>query len=269
VRAAAKPGWDPAQYLRYADERSRPFFDLLARVPTTSPSLVIDLGCGPGTLTRTVTKRWPAADVVGVDSSEDMIIRAESEGALNRLSFVCADLRSWLPERAPDVVVANAVLQWIPGHLGRIGEIAGWLAPGGTFAFQVPANFDSPSHVVIRELRQSAQWRDRVGADADREASVEPPEAYLDALAVAGLEPDVWQTTYLHRLSGSDPVLEWVKGTALRPVLTALDGDDVAVDAFLAECAEGLRAAYPPRADGTTVFPFRRTFAVGTARAAA
>ncbi|HVT65919.1 MAG TPA: methyltransferase domain-containing protein [Mycobacteriales bacterium] len=269
-----EPGWDPVQYLRYADERSRPFFDLLARVPVAAPSLVIDLGCGPGTLTRTVTERWPGADVIGVDSSQEMITRAESETALNRLSYVCADLRSWLPgapsaQRAPDVVVANAVLQWIPGHLDLIGEIAGWLAPGGSFAFQVPANFDSPSHVVIRELRQSAQWRDRLAADADREAAVEPPAAYLDALAAAGLQPDVWQTTYLHRLSGSDAVLEWVKGTALRPVLTALEGDDVAIDAFLAECGERLRAAYPPGADGTTVFPFRRTFAVGTARTAA
>jgi trans-aconitate 2-methyltransferase len=150
-----------------------------------------------------------------------------------------------------------------------IDTIADRLAPGGTFAFQVPANFDSPSHEVIRELRQSAQWRDRVGVDADREAAVEPPEAYFDALAAAGLEPDVWQTTYLHRLTGGDPVLEWVKGTALRPVLTALEGDDVAVDAFLTECGAGLRAAYPPDVDGTTVFPFRRTFAVGTAREAA
>jgi trans-aconitate 2-methyltransferase len=268
------PGWDPAQYLRYADERSRPFFDLLARVPTAAPAFVVDLGCGPGTLTRTLADRWPEADLLGVDSSEEMITRAESEAALNRLSYVCADLRSWLPsahstQRAPDVVVANAVLQWVPGHLDRVGEIAGWLAPGGTFAFQVPANFDSPSHVVIRELRQSEQWRDRVGADADREASVAPPEAYFDALVAAGLEPDVWQTTYLHRLSGSDPVLEWVKGTALRPVLTALADDPDATGQFLAECAEGLRAAYPPAPDGTTVFPFRRTFAVGTARSAA
>jgi trans-aconitate 2-methyltransferase len=268
------PGWDPAQYLRYADERSRPFFDLLARVPVTAPTLVVDLGCGPGTLTRTLRERWPAADVLGVDSSEAMIAQAESESALNRLSYVCADLRSWLPTESlnrigPDVIVANAVLLWVPDHLALIEKIAGWLAPGGTFAFQVPANFDSPSHLVIRELRQSAQWRDRLGADADREAAVEPPHAYLDTLAAAGLQPDVWQTTYLHRLTGDDAVLEWVKGTALRPVLTALDGDDAATDAFLAECGERLREAYPSEPDGTTVFPFRRTFAVGSARIAA
>jgi trans-aconitate 2-methyltransferase len=203
-----------------------------------------------------------------------MISRAESEVALNRLSYVCADLRSWLPaesaspEPPPDVVVANAVLQWVPDHLDLIETIAGWIAPGGSFAFQVPANFDSPSHLVIRELRQSAQWRDRVGVDANREAAVEPPETYLDALAAAGLQPDVWQTTYLHLLVGDDAVLEWVKGTALRPVLTALADDPDATNAFLAVCGDALRQAYPPRADGTTVFPFRRTFAVGARNAA-
>ncbi|HVX68193.1 MAG TPA: methyltransferase domain-containing protein [Mycobacteriales bacterium] len=264
-------GWDPAQYLRYADERSRPFFDLLARVPASSPSLVIDLGSGPGTLTRTLAERWPDADVIGVDSSEEMITRAESESSFARLTYMCADVRSWLPPsgREPDVVVANAVLQWIPGHLGLIETIAGWLAPGGSFAFQVPANFDSPSHVVIRDLRESARWRDRLGEGADRQAGVASPESYLETLAAAGLEPDVWQTTYLHRLTGDDAILEWVKGTALRPVLTALGDDEAATEAFLAECAAALRAAYPAGADGTTVFPFRRTFAVGRARPAA
>jgi trans-aconitate 2-methyltransferase len=269
VAGQLTPGWDPAQYLRYADERSRPFFELLARVPATSPSLVVDLGCGPGTLTRTVRKRWPAADVLGVDSSEEMISRAESEGALNRLSYVCADLRSWLPESAPDVVVANAVFQWVPGHLDLIHTIAGWLAPGGTLAFQVPANFDAPSHTVIRDIRESPRWRDRLGEAADRQAAVEPPETYLGALDAAGLTPDVWQTTYLHRLAGDDAVLEWVKGTALRPVLTALADDVAATAEFLSECGEALREVYPAGSDGTTVFPFRRTFAVGTAGIAA
>jgi trans-aconitate 2-methyltransferase len=265
------PAWDAAQYLRYADERSRPFFDLIARVPAVSPSLVIDLGCGPGTLTRTLAERWPDADVIGVDSSEEMITRAESESGFARLTYMCADLRSWLPtpEQSPEVVVANAVLQWVPGHLDLLDTIAGWLAPGGTFAFQVPANFDSPSHVVIRELRESPRWRDRLGAGADRQAGVETPETYLEALAANGLEPDVWQTTYLHRLTGDDAVLEWVKGTALRPVLTALDGDGDATASFLAECGDRLRVAYPPSADGTTIFPFRRTFAVGTRKKAA
>ncbi|HWC36791.1 MAG TPA: methyltransferase domain-containing protein [Mycobacteriales bacterium] len=270
---APAPGWDPGQYLRYADERSRPFFDLLARVPASEPAYVVDLGCGPGTLTQTLARRWPDADVVGVDSSAQMIAEAESGATFARLTYVCADLRSWLPsserDAAPDVVVANAVLQWVPGHVDLIRTIAGWLAPHGVFAFQVPANFDSPSHTVIRELRESPRWRDRLGDDADRQAAVESPEAYLEAMTAAGLLPDVWQTTYLHRLTGADPVLEWVKGTALRPVLTALADDPDATAEFLAACAAGLRTAYPAGPDGTTVFPFRRTFAVGQARDAA
>jgi trans-aconitate 2-methyltransferase len=140
------------------------------------------------------------------------------------------------------------------------------LVPGGTFAFQVPANFDAPSHTVIRELRTSERWRDRLGEDADRRLGVEPPETYLAALAAAGLEPDVWQTTYLHLLPGEDPVLDWVKGTALRPVLTALRDDPAATEEFLAECGAALREAYPPGPAGT-VFPFRRTFAIGRAAA--
>ena len=210
------PRWDPTQYLRYADERSRPFADLMARVRADSPRLVVDLGCGPGTLTQTLAERWPDADVVGTDSSADMISAANQAlpgAGFARLTYVCADLREWEPPGAPDVVVANAVLQWVPGHLDLIERIAGWLAPGGTFAFQVPANFDSPSHTAIRDLRTSQRWRDRLGEDADRRVGVEQPEAYLAALEAAGLEPDVWQTTYLHVLPGEDPVLDWVQGT--------------------------------------------------------
>jgi trans-aconitate 2-methyltransferase len=270
------PNWDPAQYLQYADERSRPFVDLVARVRADAPSLVVDLGCGPGTLTRTLVARYPDAAVVGVDSSMEMIATASAANdaaaapseAFARLSYVCADLREWAPDGAPEVVVANAVLQWAPDHLELIGRIAGWLAPGGAFAFQVPANFDAPSHTVIRDLRMSRRWRDRLGEDADRLAGVEEPATYLATLEAAGLEPDVWQTTYLHLLPGDDPVLEWVKGTALRPVLTALRDDPAATEEFLAECGEALREAYPRSAAGT-VFPFRRTFAVGHARTAA
>jgi trans-aconitate 2-methyltransferase len=241
----------------------------MARVRAETPALVVDLGCGPGTLTRTLTERWPAARVIGVDSSAEMISAANQalpSGGFDRLTYMCADLREWQPDGAPDVVVANAVLQWVPDHLELIAQIAGWLAPGGTFAFQVPANFNSPSHTVIRELRTSDRWRDRVGEDADRRVGVETPETYLAALAAAGLEPDVWQTTYLHLLPGEDPVLDWVKGTALRPVLTALRDDPAATEEFLADCGAVLREAYPPGPSGT-VFPFRRTFAIGRAAA--
>jgi trans-aconitate 2-methyltransferase len=153
----------------------------------------------------------------------------------------------------------------VPGHLDVIATVAGWLNPGGAFAFQVPDNFTFPSHVAIRELRLSPKWSDRLAAGADREAGVESPETYLRAIAAAGLQPDVWHTTYLHLLTGEDPVLEWVKGTALRPVLSALADDPAATEEFLAECGARLRESYPSGPDGV-IFPFRRIFAVGVAQ---
>jgi trans-aconitate 2-methyltransferase len=255
-------GWDPDQYVRYADERSRPFADLVARVRVTEPGVVVDAGCGPGTLTRSLAQRWPAARIVGFDSSAEMIAAAAEHSIPGQVEFALADVCHWTPERPVDVVVSNAVLQWVPHHLPLIATMAGWLAPGGALAFQVPDNFADPSHTVVRDLRASPRWRALLAEDADRRAAVERPETYLAALSEAGLLADVWQTTYLHILHGPDPVLEWVKGTALRPVLTILDADPEQRDEFLAECALRLRAAYSPGPAGT-VFPFRRTFAVG------
>jgi trans-aconitate 2-methyltransferase len=255
--------WDPDQYTRYADLRDRPFHELVGRIPVESPSRVVDIGCGPGSLTRSLTDRWPDAQVTGVDSSADMIEAAGQYAVPGRVEFVCADLAGWRPDSPVDVVVGNAVLQWVPGHLEMLADFASWLSPGGALAFQVPDNFNEPSHLIARDLRTSPRWRDRLGAGADRTVAVERPETYLTALADLGLRPDVWQTTYLQVLPGEDPVLEWIKGTALRPVLDALADDPDAIQAFLAECGVALREAYPSGEHGT-LFPFRRTFAVGT-----
>ena len=256
--------WDPGQYLRYADLRGRPFVELTGRIAAESPSYVVDLGCGTGELTALLAERWPDATVVGVDSSPDMVDAAQEHALPGRLSFECADLREWSPDRKVDVVTANAVLQWVPGHVDLLGDIAAWLTAEGWLAFQVPDNFTEPSHTLLRELRLSPRWRDRLGDGADRTAGVERPETYLRALRELGLEPDVWQTTYLQVLPGDDAVLEWVKGTALRPVLTLLE-DETERQEFLDEYAAALRDAYPRETFGT-VFPFRRTFAVATRR---
>jgi trans-aconitate 2-methyltransferase len=249
------------QYERYADERSRPFVELIGRVDAPAPRHVVDLGCGPGPLTKSLADRWPDASVVGVDSSADMVAAAQQYAVPGRLSFVHADVADWSPEGPVDVVVANAVLQWLPGHLALLERVAGWLPPRGAFAFQVPDNFTEPSHLLLREARLSPRWRSLLGAGADRGAAVERPETYLEALVGLGLHADVWQTTYLHVLPGEDAVLEWVKGTALRPVLSALPSEDDRRE-FLADYGQRLRSAYPSRPWGT-VFPFRRTFAVG------
>jgi trans-aconitate 2-methyltransferase len=252
--------WDPEVYGRWANERARPFTDLLARVDVSDPGLVVDLGCGPGGLAASLARRWPSARVVGVDSSAEMIGAARSLDAADvaaRLAFVEADVREWAPDAPVDVLVSNAVLQWVPDHLELLPTLVSWLAPGGVLALQVPGNFGSPAHTLLRELAGSPGWRSRLPA-APR-ASTPDPVDYLTRLAGLGLRVDAWETTYLHLLDGPDPVLEWMRGTGLRPTLAALDDADQV--AFSAEYAERLRAAYPEQPFGT-VLPFRRVFAV-------
>jgi trans-aconitate 2-methyltransferase len=253
--------WDPSQYLRYADLRGRPFVELTARIGAENPSYVVDLGCGTGELTATLAERWPDATVSGVDSSAEMVATAQQHAIAGRLTFDVADLREWRPERPVDVLTANAVLQWVPGHLDLLDDLVRALAPGGWLAFQVPDNFEEPSHTLLRDLRLSPRWRERLGEGADRTAGVERPATYLRKLLELGLDADVWQTTYQQVLQGDDAVLEWVKGTALRPVLSLLT-DDAERDEFLHDYGAALGEAYPRESFGT-VFPFRRTFVVG------
>jgi len=255
--------WDPAQYLSFADERSRPFFDLTGRVAAASPRSVVDLGCGPGQLTASLAQRWPGADVLGIDTSADMIAVADgiAETATERrgtLRFRVEDVCDWRADAPVDVIVSNAVLQWVPTHLELLPRWAGWLADGGWLAFQLPGNFDQPSHAILRELASSDRWRDALaGVQLNRQSA--DAAVYLDLLARAGLAVDAWETTYLHVLTGPDPVTEWYKGTGLRPVLAALDSAQAAE--FSSEYGERARAAYPAAPYGT-VLPFRRVFVV-------
>jgi len=261
--------WDTTQYMRYGGERARPFFDLLARVGAEDPGYVVDMGCGPGNLTVALAERWPLATVVGVDSSPDMIEAAQARlnpGSVGRiatnhapgLSFMRDDVRHWKPQALPDLIVSNAVLQWVPEHRELLVDWAGWLADGGWLAVQVPGNFDQPSHAIMREMVESPRWRPLV-RDAGLNRQSADPADYAELLAQASCEVDAWETTYLHILRGENPVLEWYKGTGLRPVLAVLDAEQAAD--FLAEYGEKLRVAYPPRPFGT-VFPFRRVFTV-------
>ncbi|MET7567262.1 trans-aconitate 2-methyltransferase [Streptomyces sp. NPDC005492] len=264
---SASPVWDPAQYLRHADHRARPFADLLARVPALPAERprIADLGCGPGNMTAVLADRWPTAHITGYDNSPEMLGRTEPYAGPTagggRLDFAAADATTWTPTETYDLIVSNAVLQWVPGHLERFGDWLAALAPGGTFAFQVPDNIDAPLHALMRELAATARWKGRLGEVLRREDSVHAPGVYLDRLARLGCDTDVWQTTYQHILPGQDPVLDWVKGTGLRPALTALADDPEARDAFVAEYRDLLREAYPTAQYGT-VLPFRRLFAV-------
>lgn len=254
--------WDPNAYLRFADERSRPFFDLLARVPARDPAVVVDLGCGPGSLTGHLHRRWPDAAVHGLDSSPEMIAAARAEPEAATVRFEVGDVRDWRPSTDVSVVVANAVLQWVPGHDALLARWADELPAGAALAFQVPGNFDSPSHVLIREVAALPAWRDRVAGKLRGTDAVLTPAGYAELLAGHGLTIDAWETTYLHELvqAGDDhPVLRWVEGTALRPVRSRLDDAEWA--RFRAELNPRLAAAYPVHS-GRVWFPFRRIFVV-------
>jgi len=252
--------WDPDRYLAYADERGRPFVELLARVGAIDPATVVDLGCGAGNLTDLLAERWPDARVIGLDSSADMITAARTRGS--GVDYRLGDLRSWeAPVDGADVIISNAALQWVPGHLELLGRLVGALAPSGWLAFQVPGNFDEPSHALRRELAAEDPY-------AAYTVGVDHPDAhdaavYLDVLSRLGCEVDAWETTYLHVLTGPDPVFRWVSGTGARPTLQALP--DELRERFSVEFRRRLAAAYPSRPNGTVVLPFRRVFAVARA----
>ncbi|MFH9074151.1 trans-aconitate 2-methyltransferase [Streptomyces alboflavus] len=269
---AASPTWDPDQYLRHSGHRARPFLDLLARVPRLPaaadgrPPRVADLGCGPGNVTVLLAERWPDAHITGYDNSPQMLEQAAAlagpTAGGGRLEFEAADAGAWAPAPGTyDLILSNATLQWVPGHADRFPDWVAALRPGGVLAVQMPANFQAPSHALMRELCASGRWRERLGGVLRHADAVLEPGAYLELLAGLGCEADVWESTYQQLLGGDDPVLDWVKGTGLRPVLTALADDPSARDAFLGEYRDLLRVAYPAGAHGT-VFPFRRLFAV-------
>ncbi|WP_144762151.1 trans-aconitate 2-methyltransferase [Curtobacterium sp. 9128] len=260
--------WDPTRYAAFRDERSRPFHDLVAQVGLEAPRRVVDLGCGPGALTATLAERWPSAHVIGVDSSAEMLAEAApSAERLPNLSFEQGAIEDWTPTAEDDVVVTNAALQWVPSH---VELLPGWLAamPSGSwFAMQVPGNFDSPSHALMRAVAAEGPW----AAALDGVLRADPvldPAAYLDLFEDAGFATTAWETTYMQLLPGEDPVLAWVRGTGLRPALAALDQADptgATTAAFEAAYAERLRQAYPASRHGT-VYPFRRVFAVAHRR---
>jgi trans-aconitate 2-methyltransferase len=251
--------WDPDRYLTYADERGRPFVELIARVDAERPDDVVDLGCGPGNLTPLLSDRWPDARLRGLDSSPEMIETARA--AEPDIDFEVADLRDWAAADDPvDVLVSNATLQWVPGHLDLLPALAGHVRPGGWLAFQVPGNFDEPSHTIRTGLAAEAPYHRHTEGVAV--PSSHDPAVYLEALTALGMTVDAWETTYLHVLTGPDPVFTWVSGTGARPTLQALPED--LRPGFEAEFKRRLRAAYPER-DGGVLLPFRRIFVVGRA----
>ena len=249
--------WNPAQYLKFAQPRLRPALELLARVGLEAPTLVYDLGCGTGALTKIMAERWPAATVIGVDDSSDMLERAA--GASSNLRWLRQDIAAWRPDSAPDLIYSNAALHWLPDHGRLMPALAAFLAPGGVLAVQMPRNFSAPSHLAIGETVRDGPWRSRL-EPLLRESPVADPRWYLELLTAQCGDIDVWQTEYLQVLRGDSPVKEWTKGTWLRPFLLALEEDERGV--FERAYAQRVASAYPKRSDGTTVLPFQRLFFV-------
>ena len=254
------PDWDPATYLQFAGERARPFDDLVSRLPTDGVRRVADLGCGPGDLTAALLRRWPAADIEGVDRSAAMLERAAAHAG-ERLRFRLGDVRTWQPAAPVDVILSNATLQWVPGHRELLARWVGLLPGSGWLAFQVPGNFDAPSHRLLDELAADPRFRGHT-AGSER-PSAHDAATYLADLAGLGCRVDAWETTYLHVLSGPDPVFRWILGAGARPVLEALPAGLRQV--FAEEYRARLRLAYPAGPAGT-VLPFRRVFVVAQRR---
>jgi len=249
--------WNPEQYLKFADHRLRPAIDLLNRIDVAAPSLVYDLGCGAGNVTRLLRARWPEARIVGIDSSTEMLDRARS--VVPGVEWVLQDLAAWSPGDAADVIYSNAALHWLDAHETLFPRLLGAVRPGGTLAVQMPRNHGAPSHTgmvaAARSLARNSQLEGTL-----RESPVRAPEFYWEVLSGRGAALDVWETEYLHALQGEAPVVQWTMGTALKPLLDTLTEPDRG--AFLSAYTRRMAEAYPRRPDGTTLFPFRRLFLI-------
>ena len=253
--------WNPALYRRYEDERTRPAQELLARVPLTGAARVVDLGCGPGNSTELLVRRFPAAQVVGTDNSEAMLVSARER--LPQATFELSDIATWAPrskEEAPDLIYANASLQWVPDHATLIPRLFDALAPGGVLAIQMPDNRQEPTHRLMRAVAAEAPWAEAIG-DADRlRTLLLDLGGYYDLLAPRAAHVDVWHTIYQHRMADAASIVEWVRGTGLKPFVDRLPADLQA--SYLAEYLRRVDEAYPPRADGKRLLAFPRMFIV-------
>ena len=258
------PTWNAEQYLRFGEERTRPCRDLAARIAQDNPARVMDVGCGPGNSTQVLLERWPTAQIEGLDSSAEMIEAARA--ALPQVRWTVGDIAAWAAGAEGgetwDVVFSNAALQWVEHHAVVIPRLLARVSRGGTLAIQVPANLDAPAHTLMRELAASPVWRGKFG-HAVREWHTHPIGLYYDALAPHADRLDLWETEYHHVMPDAAAIVEWYKGTGLRPFLDALSSD-AEREGFAAAYLDRIRAAYPAQADGRVLFPFRRLFVIAT-----
>lgn len=252
--------WDAAQYSRFEAERNRPIHDLLAQLPREGVASAVDIGCGPGNSTELLRQRYPQARVEGMDSSPEMIAAARQR--LPGVRFEVGDIAGWRHDGpAPDVIFGNAVLQWVPDHAKVLPALVAQLAPGGHLAIQMPDNLQEPAHLLMRQVAQQGPWAGKVGDALKRRDETRGADWYFRVLREAGASVDIWRTTYYHQLAGgAGAVVEWFKGSALRPFLQVMDETEKAT--FLARYEEAVRPAYPIFEDGTVLLPFPRLFFV-------
>ncbi len=251
--------WSAAQYVMFEEERTRPVRDLVSRIPNPEARRAADLGCGPGNSTEVLRKRYPTAEIIGVDSSSDMIEAARKR--LPEVSFEVADIVGWTGEGF-DVILANAVIHWIPDHAALLPALVAKLAPGGSLAVQAPDNLDEPSHRLMREVAADGPWADELADASTALAARHGADWYFRQLRAVAPRVDVWRTTYFHPLAGARAVVEWVKGAGLRPFIDPLDPAER--EAYLARYQAEIAKAYPAEADGTVLLPFPRLFFVAT-----
>lgn len=253
--------WNPKTYLAFGGERTRAAAELAARIGIDLPKRVADLGCGPGNSTALLAARWPHAAIDGIDNSAAML--AEARAASIPAHWIEADVAGWAPDAAYDVIYSNATLHWIGNHEKLLPRLFSQLAPGGVLAFQVPRNFDEPSHAIAQDLAKEPRWADRL-VRARNWWNVLEPDAYYGLLEPLAQSIDIWETRYVQTLDGADAVYRWVLGTGLRPFVDALQGEER--EAFVAEYRARAARAYPRRESGITLFPFRRLFCVASKR---
>jgi trans-aconitate 2-methyltransferase len=250
------PSWDPCQYLKFDEERTRASRDLCARILLDAPERVLDLGCGPGNSTQILRERWPQAALTGLDSSPEMLVRARAQGPA--ADWLLADVAAWEPEAPFDVVFSNAMVQWLPDAEVQVPRFQGWAAPGGCLAVQVPCG--NRMRDLIVDVAASPRWRAALAGAAHWRA-LHDPAFYYDLLAPRAARVDLWQTTYQHVLESHEALVEWYAGTGMRPFLDALP-DPADRAAFRAEVLQASRGAYPRAADGKVLLAFPRLFFV-------
>lgn len=251
--------WNPSQYLRFGNERLQPVIDLIGRIPLESPRVIYDLGCGTGSGTVILKERWPGARVTGVDSSESMLERTRTLEA--DVSWQHSDLNAWESSAPADLIFSNAVFHWLDDHHTLFPRLMTNVAPGGILAVQMPLMWRAPTHRLIAGTVRGGPWQERLEPHL-REFPVLEGQEYYDLLIGQASSIDMWETTYYHILEGPDPVVEWLKGSILRPLLDLLEEPEAEI--FLEMYSSQISQAYPQQPDGKTVLPFRRLFFMAT-----